>query len=66
MTNQIIRLVLVLTLAVSAIVGGMASVQAIWPFDEGNNTVNQTGNQSSAGNSSNASTEGHPGYTPSG
>lgn len=66
MTNQIIRLVLVLTVAFSAIVSGMATVQAISPFDQGNNTGNQTGNQSSAGNSSSPSTEGHPGYTPSG
>jgi hypothetical protein len=66
MMNYTIRLVLVLALAFSAVVSGFATVQAIWPFDQGNSTGNQTGNQSLAGNSSATPGPGQPGYTPPG
>ncbi|HYY86145.1 MAG TPA: hypothetical protein VE594_03470 [Nitrososphaeraceae archaeon] len=65
MTNQILKVILILTLAFSTIVSGVIAVQALWPFDQGNSSGNQTGNQSSVGNQTNfPATPGQPGYTP--
>ena len=63
MINNSIKLALLVTfVAISAVTVGLTTAEAIWPFDQMSGSANQTGNQSSAGNSS-ASSSVQPGST---
>lgn len=61
------KLALVFALGIWTIMSGLVTVQAIWPFDQGNSSqgTNQTGNQT--GNQSLSPViPGQPGGTPGG